>query len=90
MSQFKLICDNEDSHRYTQVVFKTEDLDEVLVNMEEFLRGCGYYFNGSLQLVDDEPVTGWHKEWVPNTENPWYGEQPPDFAPVVDSEGGVE
>ena len=48
MSKFTFICKNEE--RSTVVSCEAEVLDEVVQNFEEFLRGCGYYFNGQLAL----------------------------------------
>jgi len=28
-------------------------LPEVLEEFQTFLRGCGYYFNGNLEIIDD-------------------------------------
>lgn len=54
MSQFKFSCDNQGSD-YTQVVFEAENIDEVIVRFEEFLRGCGYYFHGQITRYESEP-----------------------------------
>ena len=32
--------------------FREEELGEVIENFTEFLRGCGFYFEGELQIVD--------------------------------------
>jgi hypothetical protein len=116
MSQYSLT--NINGTREITLKFEAESLDVILPNIEEFLRGCGFYLTDqSLQLVSEndfdcpggchdhhlpeEPArTGWHQEWVPDTESPWrpaqdqfWAEQEPDFPPIplhVDSEGGIE
>ena len=44
----------EDQEPYTRVSIETEAvvLDDVLREMENFLRGVGYHFNGRLEVVD--------------------------------------
>lgn len=36
--------------------FQSETLNEILQEMEFFLRGAGFHFNGQLDFVDDSPV----------------------------------
>jgi hypothetical protein len=52
MPKFTLICDH--GNEKTTVEFEKEYLPEVLENLEMFLRGAGYHFNGTLDFVDDE------------------------------------
>ena len=41
------------------VEFESDTLDSVIQEFEMFLRGCGYYFDGNLEIVnDDEENTG--------------------------------
>lgn len=92
MSQFRFTCRNSYAERYTEVQLEAETLDEVIENFEEFLRGCGYYFNGTLQIVPDEEqqVPGWHREWVPDTETAWNDDADVPVIHVQDTEGGIE
>jgi hypothetical protein len=113
MSQFRFTCRNSYAERYTEVQVEAETLDDVIVNFEEFLRGCGYYFDGTLQLISDDmpddhgdcgcdhahnanhefvapQATGWHREWVPDTENAWGDDTDVPVIHVQDTEGGVE
>lgn len=48
---------HEDQEPYSRVSIETESvtLDEVLRDMECFLRGVGYQFDGSLEIVNWEP-----------------------------------
>jgi hypothetical protein len=48
---FKFYSDNHG--RTTEVTVHADQLDEVVETFQEFLRGCGYYFNGNLELVPD-------------------------------------
>jgi hypothetical protein len=34
--------------------FKAVRLDEIVANFEDFLRGCGFVFEGHLDFVEDE------------------------------------
>jgi len=54
MSKFTLICDH--GNEKTTVEFEKDFLPEVLENIEMFLRGAGYHFDGTLDFVDDEYV----------------------------------
>jgi hypothetical protein len=36
--------------------FDAEDLDDVLLQFESFLRGIGYCFNGHLEFVEDDTI----------------------------------
>lgn len=54
MTKFTLICDQScdlDTHIINHT-FTGGTLDDVLPNIEEFLRGCGYYFDGYLTIAE--------------------------------------
>lgn len=60
MSQFKFSCDHKISEEhpggdYTQVVFDADNIDCVIERFEEFLRGCGYYFQGQIVRYESDP-----------------------------------
>jgi len=49
--------------------FRADDLNTVLENFEMFLRGAGFYFEGRLDIVNEE-------EWTESTEDEeWEAEQ---------------
>ena len=52
MSKFILTNINDDI--VTTKEFDTEYLFDVLERFEEFLRGCGYHFNGVLDFVEED------------------------------------
>lgn len=52
MSKFILTNINDDI--VTTKEFDTEYLFDVLERFEEFLKGCGYHFNGTLDFVDED------------------------------------
>jgi hypothetical protein len=58
MPEFTLIC-KYDNIDVTTKTFEEVELHNVLNNIELFLRGCGYIFEGNLDIVDnsfmDEP-----------------------------------
>tara|TARA_R100001377_G_scaffold73608_1_gene49654 strand:- start:4243 stop:4449 length:207 start_codon:yes stop_codon:yes gene_type:complete len=37
-------------------VGESSDLDTMIMNFEHYLRGCGYYFEGTLSLIKKEEV----------------------------------
>lgn len=45
-----------DYHRVTKE-FQADTWPEALTMFEEFLRGCGYIFDGSLDLVQEEKAS---------------------------------
>lgn len=53
MSKFSFNSYN--NGRNTTVEFEAEQIDEVIENFEEFLRGCGYYFHGQIVRFEEEP-----------------------------------
>lgn len=64
MPKFTLICDHScdldtDIRSHT---FRAEYLPEVLVHIEEFLKGAGYCFDGALDIVN------YDEEWVAQPE----------------------
>lgn len=69
MPKFTLVCDHScdlDTHVVTHT-FTAEHLDEVVMNMQEFLRGAGYYFDGELMVCDcNEPAQ------QPSCHSPYY------------------
>jgi hypothetical protein len=64
MTKFTLVCDHScdlDTHVVTHQ-FNAEYLPDVLLNIEQFLRGVGYHFDGVLTI--EEP----HSEHYYDTE----------------------
>lgn len=59
MPNFTFICetypDLKDGYpgRRNVVEFSAETWPEVVDEMTDFLRGCGYHFSGELQMVDE-------------------------------------
>ena len=53
MSKFMLSMIQENGDVTTKE-FDTDYLYDVLDRTEEFLRGCGFYFNGRLEIVEEE------------------------------------
>jgi len=46
-----------DNHSSSTVTFETNAvfLPEILTEFKHFLKGCGFYFDGELEIVDDMP-----------------------------------
>jgi hypothetical protein len=44
----------EDNQTNTTMEFKAIMLHEIVANFEDFLRGCGFRFDGVLDFVEDE------------------------------------
>lgn len=60
MSKFTFVC-QEESTPYSRIVetkrtveFRADSLEDVLQEFEHFLRGAGFYFNGNLDIVNEE------------------------------------
>ncbi len=61
MPKFKLICDHSNSFVDEQAItydFKAEYLPDVLQNIELFLKGAGFIFDGVLDIVPTEEFYG--------------------------------
>lgn len=60
MSKFTFICEDEpmpfatsvDAKRTVQ--FNSDSLGTIIEEFENFLRGCGFYFRGQLDFIDDD------------------------------------
>jgi hypothetical protein len=37
-----------------EMSFESHSLDEMLMYMEQFLRGCGFHFDGELKILDSD------------------------------------
>ena len=58
MPRFKLICDHScdlDTHVVTHE-FSADYLPEVLMNLDMFLRGAGYIFDGQVDIIEAQPI----------------------------------
>lgn len=49
--------ENTTSNHEITLSFKGEYLYEIIENFEQFLRGCGFVFDGRLDIVPDESTT---------------------------------
>ena len=57
MTKFEFKCIQETgvcASRTTPVQTDAHFLPEVIEEFQTFLRGCGYYFNGVLEFVDED------------------------------------
>lgn len=59
MSKFTFIC-QEDSIPFSDAVsskrtteFDADSLHQILEEFEQFLRGCGFYFEGQLDIINE-------------------------------------
>jgi len=71
--KFTFVAESENQHgevvRTNTLQFEGEFLDGVLLEMQEFLRGCGYYFDGQLQLVIESDVETQEEQYQNSTWN---------------------
>ncbi len=51
MPKFLLTADWDDDTRVTHT-FNVEQLDDVVMNMDQFLRGCGFFYDGELTICE--------------------------------------
>lgn len=57
MSKFTFICEESYGVAAKRIVeFEADSLDDVLNEFEMFLRGSGFYFHGTLNVVDGEEI----------------------------------
>lgn len=57
MPKFTLICDHScdlDTHVITHQ-FNADYLPDVLLNLDMFLRGAGYIYEGAVDIIEPEP-----------------------------------
>jgi hypothetical protein len=57
MPKFTFICDHNDNIGDGPVItYETERLfiDDVLFDFQDFLKGCGFVFDGTVQVVEDD------------------------------------
>lgn len=56
MAKYTLICEHDefDGTLKTSTEFRSDFLPEVLENVELFLRGAGFYFDGRLEIFNDD------------------------------------
>ena len=56
MAKYTLICEHDElgGTMKQTTEFRTDYLPEVLENTELFLRGCGFYFEGQLDIIDED------------------------------------
>jgi hypothetical protein len=51
--KFTLMCDYGDGDKITHE-FNTVFIGDVILRMQDFLKGCGFGFDGELEIVDYE------------------------------------
>lgn len=51
--KFKLICEHEEGDVITHE-FNKVFLSDVVERMQDFLKGCGFVFDGTLDIVEEE------------------------------------
>jgi hypothetical protein len=65
--KYTLIAEDTWDGSKTTREFEVDALPEVLTEIEMFLRGAGFFFNGNLDFVNDFDEPEWHTEEF-NTE----------------------
>lgn len=57
MSKFTFVCEESYGVPAKRTVeFEADSLDQILNEFEMFLRGSGFYFRGTLDIVDEEDM----------------------------------
>ena len=46
--------DDGEATTRVEMSFASYGLDEMLMHMEQFLRGCGFHFDGELKILDSD------------------------------------
>jgi hypothetical protein len=79
--KYTLTC--TDGNFTNTVEFEQDFLPSVLENMQLFLRGCGFYFDGTLDIINEET-----EELYSDTHDYLYEQ---GYAHIKDNElGGIE
>ena len=52
-AKYRFIMEDEDDFQ-ASLIFRSDDLGDVIANMEIFLKGCGFFFDGALDIHDGE------------------------------------
>ena len=87
MSKFTFVC-QEEAMPFADVVsskrtveFSADTLNQIMDEFQNFLRGCGFYFDGQLDFVSDEEIVYQSKEVdfdfsnIPQNNWPFQNEQ---------------
>ena len=78
LMKYKLIAEDEFGSSTTTREFQADFLPDVLSEVELFLRGAGFFFEGNLDFVNDfetEPEWEPEEEWTtPEWDTPVYDE----------------
>ena len=65
MPKFTFICDhNDDIGDGPVITYETERLfiEDVLSDFQDFLKGCGFVFDGDVQIVEEETWHPWNAD----------------------------
>jgi hypothetical protein len=56
MIKFVKLPDEDNQHDRSKIIYKTdsETLEGVIEGFQDFLKACGYNFDGRLEIVQDE------------------------------------
>ena len=71
--KYTLIAEDEYGGSRTTREFTADYLPDVLSEVELFLKGAGFVFNGNLDFVNDfetEYTSEWNEEFITNTDLP--------------------
>jgi len=66
--KFTLVCEHDDSTKVTYE-FNNIMLSDTLENMQNFLKGCGFVFDGLLDIVDENGEQQPHDIFVETPES---------------------
>ena len=92
MAKYTFISEQESSS-FSDVVeakrtveFHADSLDQILPEFEQFLRGCGFYFEGYIDVVDENEIEDSNFDFSDIPQNNWpFGDVKPQSAASDDS-----
>lgn len=73
--KFTLICEHDDNCKVTHE-FRNILLSDTLENIQNFLKGCGFVFNGTLDFVEEEDFP--KVDYIPKEDYRNTGDVDPD------------
>ena len=85
MPKFKLIAE-WDTDTKVEHTFEVEVLDDVVMHAEHFLRGCGYFYEGDLGIIEKEqtaPAPETITLDLSDYGNPWEGVILEEWSPTL-------
>lgn len=77
MRKYTFICEADDGAVFTATQ-ERDDLNFLLEDFQNFLRGCGHYFDGNIAIVSDD-CAPYEPEETPNETDDYFVRTPEGY-----------